>query len=270
MKIFGKKLKLPKIGMRSIKTVIATLIAIVASRLLGFTSPFYPTMTAFLSIQGSIIETSEVSVKRIVGTMIGGGLSLIYLLTLPENVYVIPLGILIIIYLCNILEKSDLIVIASVVFLTISFRISSGESSDTFSFVIIRLIETFVGIVIAMLVNYYIKPPNPFDKLITLNEEMIEFIRNIINEDGTFNKVRNLEQYSLRMDEFRNLIQFYHKEVNTKKYKVDIKYYMKHLTLFRSAYSYIYILDSTKDEMSMDIKKYHISNLINIKEELLK
>ncbi len=270
MKILDNKIKAPKIGMRSIKTVIATFIAVVVSGILGFESPFYATWTAFLCIQTSIIETSEMAKKRSIGTIIGSVFSLVYLVFIPENIYIIPLGILAIIYLCNLLEKSELITIACVVFLVISFRVNAVQDFDSVTYVINRVIETFIGIAIAIIVNYYIKPPNPFEKLKSLDNELIEFLNNNVVEGESFKKVRNLEDYRVKMHELRSLIQFYHEEVNSKKHQVDIKYYMKHLTLFRKAYSHIFILNSIKKGVNLEIQKYHIENLVSIKEELLK
>lgn len=267
---YKNKVKFPKIGMRSIKTVIATTIAITLSNILGLESPFYPTMITFLCIQSTITESSEVALNKLAGTLIGGILALIYLVFIPDIVYVIPIGILAIIYLGNMLNKRDLISMSSVIFLTISFRVISGGDTDTVTFVIHRILETFLGVVIAILVNTYIKPPNPFEKLKSLDGEMALFVNNVISENEHFNKPDRLEEYSIKMDELRTLIEFYHKEANKKKSGIDIKYYMKHLTLFRSAYSYIYILDATINRMDEDIRQYHISNLLDIRKELNK
>jgi uncharacterized membrane protein YgaE (UPF0421/DUF939 family) len=187
---------------------------------------------------------------------------------MPENIYMIPLGILGIIYLCILIDKRDMIPIAGAVFLVISFGVNAGKNFDTIAYVIDRVLATCVGIVIAIVVNYYIKPPNPFEKLNELNDVMIEFIKKNINEEGHFRKVKDLEEYRLNIHEFRNIIEFYHKEINSKRHNVDIKYYMRHLTLFRTAYSHIFILNSKKADMNVDIQKYHIENLRNIKEEL--
>ena len=261
-------MKLPKIGMRSIKTFIAVLLAIIISNILGFESPFYVTLTVFFCMQTSIIESSEVAVQRSLGTLIGGIVSLIYLLLVPGNMYMIPFGVLGIIYLFNLIDKRDMIPIAGVVFLVLSFGVDPGKSFDIVAYVIDRVLATCVGIVIAIVVNYYIKPPNPFKKLNELNVEMIEFIQKNVNEEEDFRKVKNLEEYRIKIHEFRNIIEFYHKEINSKRHNVDIKHYMRHLSLFKTAYSHMFILNARKADMSIDIQKYHIENLRNIKEEL--
>ena len=141
---------------------------------------------------------------------------------------------------------------------------------STVKYVIDRVWETFIGILIAILVNYYIKPPKPYEKIRALNDSMTEFInKNVIDEEH-FKRVNNLEEYRLKIHEFTGLIQFYYKEAYRKKYEFDIAYYVRHLTLFKTAYSHIFILNSLKEGMNVDIQLYHIKNLISIKEELMK
>ena len=262
--------KLPKIGMRTIKTVIATMTAIVLSNLLGFESPFYATLTAFFCLQSSIVESSEVAVKRSIGTIIGGVFSLVYLVFMPENVYVVPLGILAIIYLCNLFERSELIAMACVVFLAISFRVNTGEDLNTVHYVINRVMETIVGIVIAIVVNYYIKPPNPCKKLSSLNDSLMEFINKNVSDEGNVGKVLNLEEYRTTIHEFTNLLQLYHREVSNKKYELDIEIYIKRLSLFKGAYSHIFILSSINEDKYKEIREYHVRSLAKIKEKLTK
>ena len=268
MQLIGRKV--PKIGMRSIKTVLATLLAIIISNALNFESPFYATLSAFLCIQGSIMESSQMAVKRSIGTIIGGVFSLIYLVFMPTNMYLIPLGLLIIIYLFNIVDKSELITITCVVFLIISFNVNIAQDFDPVSYVIIRVGETCIGILIALFINYYIKPPNPYKKLKSLNDSMTEFIKKNVVDEENIKKATNMEEYRLDIHDFTSLIQTYYKEVNIKKYDFDIEYYVRHLSLFKSAYSHIFILNSLKEGMNVDVQKYHIKKLLSIKEELLK
>lgn len=261
------KNKLPRIGMRSIKTVLATFLAILVSNLLGFESPFFITLTAFLCIQGSILETSEMAMKRSIGTLVGGLFSLFYLIVMPHNIYLIPVGLLLIIYLYNVFDKSNLITITCVVFLVITFGVNTDQDFESIGYVSNRLLQTFVGTLIAILVNNYIKPPNPFEKLQSLNKSMIDFINQNVNPE-TFNIVHNLEEYRLELHDYTSLIKFYYEESNKAKYDLNIEYYINNLALFKSAYSHIYILNSLKEGTNIDIRKYHLSRLEKIKEKL--
>lgn len=262
--------KLPKLGMRSIKTVIATTMAIFVSNLLGFHSGFYATWTAFLCIQTSIIDSSNMAKKRGKGTLIGGIFSLVYLIFMPYNNYAIPIGILGIIYLCNLIKKTELISIACVVFLVISFKVNTTQDFDATVYVVDRVLETFIGMIIAMLVNYYIKPPNPFSKLQYIDEFMTNFLEENIRESRNTHKIKNLENYRLKLHELRNLIEFYHREIDSHRHELDIKAYMERLTLFRMAFSHMYILNTIKENKEEPMKEYHVEKLMNIKKILSK
>lgn len=262
--------KVPKVGMRSIKTVIATFLSIIISNALGFESPFFATLSAFLCIQGSILESSQMAVNRSIGTIIGGVFSLVYVLFLPANIYLIPLGLLLIIYLYNLFDKSDMITISCVVFLAMSFNTNIAQDFEPVTYVIDRVGETTIGILIAVVINYYIKPPSCINKLKTLNDAMTEFIEKNFMDEENINKVNNIEEYRSDIHEFDSLVQNYYKEVNIKKYDFSIEYYVKQLSLFKSAYSHILILNSLEEGIGVDIQKYHMRKLSNIREELLK
>src|SRR6056297_2328600 len=263
-----KKIKIPKLGMRSIKTFLSVFAALGISKIVGL-NPFQATWTAFLCMQGSLIETTDMARVRGIGTLIGSFFSLAYLLIAPDNIYIIPIGILLIIYVGNIFNKTEYIKTASLVFLVISFRIVDVNNFKPIDYVLSRTIETFLGIGSALIINYYIKPPNPFVKLTTLDEDLKNFLKNNLLIKDEYIVVRTFEGYRLKMDEFRNLIQFYHKEINSKKHNVDIKKYMNHLDLYRKAYSHMFVLMHTKKGMKESVKDYHIESINEIKKKLL-
>lgn len=270
MKIFNYKIlnKLPKIGMRSIKTFIATLVAILVSKILNFSSPFFTTLSAFMCIQGSIVETSQTAIKRGIGTLAGGVFSLIYLVFMPNNIYLIPLGLFVIIYLFNLLDKTNLISPASVVFLAISSKVNTTESFDPKTYVISRVWETFIGILIAIIINNCIAPPNPFKKLRILDNEMSEFV----SENAMVKQniaLKNLEQFNLKLHEFSSLIKAYNKEKNNhKKYNLNMEHYNRNLDLFKHAYNHFSILATMTEGTDEKIFNYHVSMLKSIKDEL--
>lgn len=259
-----KKIQIPKLGMRSIKTFLSVLAALTISNLMGLNS-FQATWTAFLCMQGSLIETTDMARVRGIGTLIGSLFSFAYLVIAPDILYIIPIGLLLIIYSGNVVGKTEYIKTASLVFLVISFRIVDVNNFQPADYVINRTIETFIGIGSALIINYYIKPPNPFVRLTSIDKELKDFLENNLLIKDEYIVVRTLEGYRLKMNEFRNLIQFYHKEINSKKHNVDIKKYMNHLDLYRKAYSHMFVLMHTKKGMNESVKEYHIDSINEIK-----
>lgn len=258
-----------KVGMRTIKTVIAIATSTLVTIVLGFETPFIASLTAFLCLQSTIVDTSEMAIKRGGGTLIGGVFSLFYLTVFPNHIILIPLGIFGIIYFCNLIGRNDFISMAGVIFLVISFKVNTGESDFIpLTYVLLRTVETFIGIAVAVLVNTYIKPPNPFLRLESLSDEMTLLIDKHLSDDGNFIRLRNIEDFRLKIHDFRNLIQLFHKHHNQERYHVDMAYYMSQMVHFRSAYSHFYLLNPLRGKELEQALTYHRDQLLKIKGEL--
>jgi|GEM_PF-139602 len=246
-----------KIGMRTVKTVIAIALAMVMGNLLRIESPFIMALTAFFCLQSTIVESSEMAVKRGGGTLVGGAFSLFFLGFFPTHPFFIPLGILLIIVFCNGIGRNDFIPMAGVVFLVISFKLYAPIAFEPVQYVISRVSETFIGIGIAIIVNRFIKPPNPYAKLEEVCEELIALIDAHITHRGELLKIRNIEAFRLKLHDYRQLLQLCHKEKMRKKYNVDLEYYVQQMQRFRSAYSHFYIINDLNSEDKEAILAYH-------------
>lgn len=74
---------------------------------------------------------------------------------MPTQSLIGGLGILIVIYMCNLMQKSDTAVISSIVFLSIIIGVSE---KSPYLYALDRIMDTFVGIIITLLVNKSIYP----------------------------------------------------------------------------------------------------------------
>src|SRR5690606_15213363 len=75
----------------------------------------------------------------------------------PENPFFIAIGIIIIIYLCNIFNWKKSIQLSTMVFLSI---ILNYEEGSRVNYALYRTLDTFIGLVIGTLINYFLLPPN--------------------------------------------------------------------------------------------------------------
>ncbi|MDK2867511.1 MAG: hypothetical protein PWP51_2089 [Clostridiales bacterium] len=257
------------IGMRTIKTVIAIALTIAVCTLLNVEAPFIATLTAFFCLQSTIVETSEMAIKRGGGTIVGGLFSLIYLTVVPNHLAFIPLGILLIILVCNGIHRNDFIPMAGVVFLVISFNVNGTEGFEPLNYVLMRVAETFLGISIAILVNRFIKPPNPFVALEQMHKSMLMLLEAHIPDEGDIKRVRNIEAFRVKIHEMRLLIQLFHKERNRERYHIDIARHMQLLSLYRTAYSHLYILGELNGSDLEHAMPYHGESLRSIKAEII-
>ncbi|MDR1246237.1 MAG: aromatic acid exporter family protein [Clostridiales Family XIII bacterium] len=161
------------IGMRTIKTALSVLICMTAYHLIepfGYTTKF----DAFLACTAAIIcmqDSMEKSFKngrnRMAGTGIGALLGMIFLYIdmffdmFFDNDYpvitMIAFGVVVLITTCNLLRLSDSIVIGCVVFLVIALE---QTANNPFVSSVQRLLDTAVGVGVAIAINHFIKKPD--------------------------------------------------------------------------------------------------------------
>jgi uncharacterized membrane protein YgaE (UPF0421/DUF939 family) len=123
----------------------------------------FAAIAAMVSMGSSIEDSVKTGWNRIVGTVIGGvsGLVGIFICNMiPFDwtyVIIIPIGIMGLIYVCNNLKKPGAIIICCVMF--ISVITTYPQEFGSYVLAIMRLLETGFGVIVAFLVNRFIKVP---------------------------------------------------------------------------------------------------------------
>lgn len=156
----------PKIGLRTIKTAIAVFLC-----LLFFPNePFFACLTVVFCVQDTVSNSINMAINRALGTVLGAVVGLLFLIicrffTYNIDIYIIrkflvyltiAIGIIIVIYLCNLIKKTAAINIACIVFLAVTTVHAFG---NPIYYALNRIIETLFGIFVALLVNKFISPP---------------------------------------------------------------------------------------------------------------
>jgi uncharacterized membrane protein YgaE (UPF0421/DUF939 family) len=160
--------KLPKIhfGMRIWKTVIAVFICAILGMIFDI-HPFYSMIAAILCMQANTNESIKKGMIRCVGTFIGGFMAVLILLVIDHTPLVpfsllyyilISLCIAPVIYLTVALNRESSAFIACVVFLSIV--LSHFDTENHYLFALQRILETIAGILIAIIINKFIKNPD--------------------------------------------------------------------------------------------------------------
>lgn len=165
-----QKRKLPGIGMRTIKTALCVFICLLISYLLSGELTLYSSIAAIVCIQSTIENTLRIGFFRLIGTAVGGALGML-VMSLVSNteeymlyLLLLPLGIIVIIYICNLIKMQGSVVICAIVYISVlSSNLAVNEAQDPYMQAIIRIIDTAIGIVVTMLVNRFIAPPKLFD-----------------------------------------------------------------------------------------------------------
>src|SRR5690606_19681511 len=97
--------------------------------------------------------------SRMLGTIFGAMVAIVFSYIAPTNVLSIGIGIIIIIYVCNLLGWTNAIQLSSMVFLVIVLNYDEGSRLN---YAIYRAADTLIGLIIGTLINYLVVPPDTY------------------------------------------------------------------------------------------------------------
>ncbi|WP_422485138.1 FUSC family protein [Gudongella sp. DL1XJH-153] len=149
-------LKKYTIGMRTIKTGLAVAIGLLVAEVFNLQSPLFVGIGAISTMQSSVSQSFVMGKNRMLGTVTGAIVALLFALYLPRNPFFLGLGIIIVIHILNLLDWKKSISLSAIVFLAVS----NNHGLAMTPYAISRVLDTFIGIVIAVIVNYFIAAPN--------------------------------------------------------------------------------------------------------------
>lgn len=141
------------IGMRNVKTAVSVMICISIFQVLNRSYPFYACIAAVICMRNNQKDTLKVGKNRMIGTMIGGFVGYIFSSQFKYNAILIGIGISAVIYICNLLKKEASVAIACIVFIAVMTNLK-GQLPHIYA--INRVVDTFIGIIIAAIVNQYL------------------------------------------------------------------------------------------------------------------
>src|SRR5699024_9906006 len=155
---------------------IAIFLVLLVSQILDINNPLFAAIATLITIQSSVSGSWEAGKNRILGTVLGAIIGIIFSTLAPNNPFVIGIGVIIIIHLCNLLDWKKAIATSSIVFMAIMLNQKEG---NRLNYGIFRTLDTFLGIIVGMIVNYYISPPD-------ILENMKSSFYQIIQESNKF------------------------------------------------------------------------------------
>lgn len=148
-----------KIGMRAIKTALAVVIGLYVSQLLSLNSPIFVSIAAISTMKGSLYESLSDTKKRLFTCVFGvvlGYLSSKVSLPFYFEPLIAGLGILFIIYILVVIDMKSMTQLSCIVFM------ASFAAESKLIYAINRIIGTFVGVGVGVMVNYFISSPNVY------------------------------------------------------------------------------------------------------------
>lgn len=147
--------------MRTAKTGLAVFIILLLFEVLGWEGSQIATLTAVFSLREDLDKSWSFGLSRVVGNTIGGLMALIYFLCvgLLGQHYLVTLLTIPVLTMCTIvlnvaINNNNGIVGSAAAFMIIALSIPTGNA---FSYAIIRVLQTFLGVFVAILVNSGLK-----------------------------------------------------------------------------------------------------------------
>ena len=231
-----------KIGMRNIKTAISVFLCIIILRVFHNTFPFYACIAAVITMQSTVHDSFTTGKNRMIGTIIGAMCGLIFALISPNNVFLTSIGIIFVIYFSNLFNRKNSISIACVVFLAIMTNLTH-VTPLIYSFN--RVIETFIGIFVSVLVNYLISPPKYLDTIHKDGEILVHNIFSISREVFNFNVNINLSSLNIQISKLEKSLDSYLSETqNENTGNQHLLKINKIIDTSKTAYNHLVILNS--------------------------
>lgn len=154
------------IGMRTIKTALAVGLCVAVAQALQLEYPFYAAIAAIISMGNSLTNSLAAGKNRIMGTMAGALIGLLFASIQPNNALLCGLGIVLLFWICNVLKWSASIPIAGIVFMAI--MVNLRDQTPLF-YSLNRILDTVIGISIALIVNLVFCP---HDRGVTLEQRL--------------------------------------------------------------------------------------------------
>ncbi|WP_312811308.1 aromatic acid exporter family protein [Sedimentibacter sp.] len=168
----------PRIGMRNIKTSTSVFLCLLLFELLDRENALMACIAAVICMQNTIVDSFRKGTERIIGTIIGGiaGAFVLFLISTfgYENIliFIIPIGVIILIEICVSLGLKNSVVICCVVYLVL--LTSANHVEGYLLYTINRILDTSVGIVIALLINKYMNIPDSIKYKLKLSRKSDE------------------------------------------------------------------------------------------------
>lgn len=211
-------MKLPAIGMRTIKSGIGAFLCAVLGQIGIIDNPFFAVGACVVSMQNTIKDSFEAGFSRAKGTLVGGFFGFIFTLFFKDNIFMCSIGIMVAIYVCNSLNLKSSVQICGITYASIAFTI---VEQNPLTYSIHRTLDTTLGVLVGVLVNYIISRPDLIENIVTEIKKLKDLSINMItNELSILNA--DLSIYENKLNTVIFLINKYSDEYSLPKREISI------------------------------------------------
>lgn len=152
-------------GLRTVKTGLAVTLALFICRFMPESTPFYAALGAISAMDRTLADSLRASATQLVGLLCGSlfGFLLVHFIPNPPF-WLIGIGIILLITICNYGRIPFTTTLSCLIFISIC----TTPESSTLLGTALRLRDTAVGLILALVVNALIQPYNNSGRLLRL------------------------------------------------------------------------------------------------------
>ena len=152
-----------RLGMRTFKTALSVVICVLLFNVLGRDNPLIATITAVVSLRQDMTSTVSIGKERILGNTVGSIAAMVYLVvqhffpqTLLLQLLLLPILVAIVVIFQDGIDNNSGIITGIATLILITLSTPEGESVIV---ALDRIVDTFIGVGVAIFLNTVIKPP---------------------------------------------------------------------------------------------------------------
>lgn len=260
-------MRLTPVGMRTFKTGLSVALTLLICNALKIENPFFALIASSMAVESSVSESISVSKNRMIGTMIGASIAIAFSFLFHTNPVSVGLGIMALIYISNGLKLKKSIKISTIVFVAI---LVNNDETTRFEYAIFRSLDTFIGLSVGSLVNYYLRPPNSKRDLCKFIDKNIHQLKAYLNDIllGEPLSAFNLTPYITAVEEKLKLVQ---NETKLHLYNLEEKNrFIEQLESLKMAYLHLSVIGPLlKPNEPQSVYNYHLMAIEKLLNESL-
>ena len=214
---------------------------------------FYAAIACVVCMQTTVKGSFTVGLNRLKGTFVGGLIGFLFALIGPGNPILSCLGIITTIYICNLIKINKSITIACVVYCAIHLGIGTA---DPVYYSVHRIIDTSIGVLIGIGVNYLIYRPDYLgrihNEIKVIENTSIKLLKKEI-EMGADIDISSLQNEITKLEGlYKNFLD----ELEYRNDEIDDKEINRIINTCKQIYMHLQVLGHMKDKCYINEENY--------------
>ncbi|RDY25246.1 aromatic acid exporter family protein [Romboutsia weinsteinii] len=245
-------MKFEKIGMRTIKTGIAVMFCVlIAANLVQ--NLFFSAIGCVVSVQDTVKGSMKSGLNRVYGTVVGGTVGFLSALISPGDPVICGLGTMVTIYACNTLKLTPAILVSCITFFGVHLGVGS---SDPAAYAINRAIDTSVGVIFGVVINYIMARPDYLEGTMVAFKKIEKIVIHTLKVKALHQEKFNLEKVQKELHKLERMYSRLLDELDYSRNKVNTEQLLEGISICKEIYFHMQCIELLEKKLYIN-KKNH-------------